>query len=153
MSGCKKKNTDSEVSSSTSTTSYTFRITYSGFTNADYSDVTINLHLFKMIEAKLKLGVPSLGTHALNALALKIMYANTGSPFIDFTQWNGLSIQLNEQTSIIARSVMNGYIDTYAAASAFTTITSEGVAGLLATTILSPPKIYCLQSAVSTMHK
>ena len=151
MSGYKKKNTDSEVSPSTSNTSYTVRITYSGFTNADYSDVTISLHMFKMIEAQLKLGVPSLGTHALNTLALKNMYANTGSPFTDFTQWSGLSIQLNEQTSIIARSVMNGYNDTYAAESVFTTITSEGVAGLLATTI-TPPKI-CLQPAVSTMRK
>ncbi|HWZ21716.1 MAG TPA: DUF4856 domain-containing protein, partial [Cytophagaceae bacterium] len=146
--GCKKKKNDSNEGTSPAT-NYTVPTTYSGFTNADYADVTTSLHMFKVIEAQLKLGVPSSGTHALDAQALKNMYSNTGSPFTDSTQWNGLTIQLNEQTSIIARSAMNSYLDSFALASQSTVAASEHVGGLLLTTILPAKNILLAPSGIN----
>jgi hypothetical protein len=146
--GCKKKKNDSNEGTS-STPTYTIPTTYSGFTNADYADVTTSLHMFKDIEAQLKLGAPSSGTYALDAQALKNMYSNTGSPFTDSTQWNGLSIQLNEETSIIARSAMNSYFDSFALASQSTVTASEHVGGLLATTILPVKNILLAPSGIN----
>jgi hypothetical protein len=123
--GCKKKKTADDVTA----TSYNVPTSYGGFTNAEYAEETTRLNMFKSIENEMKKGVPSSGTHALDSVKLKHMFANVGSPFTDSTYWNTSPIQLESQVNPAAQFVIESYLGTYAKSSASVTPADFGTGG------------------------
>ncbi|HVD98288.1 MAG TPA: DUF4856 domain-containing protein [Cytophagaceae bacterium] len=126
--GCKKKK---DVV--TPVNSYDVPTSYSGFSNVEYSEATTRLNMFKTIENQMKKGVPATGTYTLDGTALKNMFSNSSSPFTDSTQWNGISIQLEDHVDPNAHTLIEGYLDTYAQSSASTTPADFGTGGTVGT--------------------
>lgn len=136
LSSCKKKDSDSSPAPAAS---YSVPTTYRTFTNADYSEVSTRLNMFKSLETYMKAAIPSSGTYQLDSMKLIGMLSNSGSPFTDSTAWNALTISLENKINPAAKTTIERILKDYAKSSASTQTASNGIAGLLASTA-SPTK-------------
>ncbi|RFM25818.1 DUF4856 domain-containing protein [Deminuibacter soli] len=137
------------------TPSYTVPTTYN-FSNADSLKAKTTLSMLAEIENTINLG-NNAGT-VVSSATLKGMFSNTGNYFTD-TVFNGTTLHLNTSgvqlksgTVTAAQALIEGVMDSIAAASATGQVASNGVAGVSSRkTLLSANGIYWRQFFTKTM--
>ena len=133
MAACNKENTGSGSSSVPSTYS---------FANVNYSGQTFRI---SMLEEMLDYAITgrTIGT-TVDASVLKNMFSNTGSPFTD-TILNTCGKQLKNKCFVIDQPLYESYMDSLALASLNPGAGSNGIAGVVTSTI-DPLKKYLLSA-------